>query len=45
MKKIYNQPELEIIVLEEEVISTASFNVTYDPNGDLGNPDVDKWEW
>lgn len=45
MKKIYNQPELEIIILEEEVISTTSFTVTYDPNNDLGNPDVDTWGW
>ena len=44
MKKIYNQPELEIIVLEDEVISTAS-NILYDPNGDLDNPAPNEWEW
>ncbi len=44
MKKIYNQPELEIIVLEEELISTAS-TIIYDPDGDLDNQNVDTWAW
>lgn len=44
MKKIYNQPELEIIVLEDEVISTAS-DISFDPNGDLDNPAPNEWSW
>lgn len=44
MKKIYNQPEVEIIVLEEEVISTAS-NIIFGSTDDLDNPNPDQWEW
>lgn len=44
MKKVYNQPEVEVIVIEEEVIATASTNVVFDPENILGG-DADKWLW
>lgn len=44
MKKIYNQPELEIVVMEEELISTASNVVNADPNG-IMDGNADTWEW
>lgn len=39
MRKNYNQPEVEIILIVEETVSTASV-VTYDPDG-LLNGDAD----
>ena len=44
MKKMYNQPELEIVVMEEELISTASVVVNADPDGIMSGK-ADAWEW
>ena len=42
MKKIYNQPEIEVIVMEEEEITTAGASVNFDPHGLLGGK-ADDW--
>lgn len=42
MKKIYNQPELEIVVMEEELISTASTAVV---NAEYFGDDVNCDNW
>ena len=43
MKKIYNQPEIELVVIEEELISTASNVVNAEYFGD--DVTCDAWEW
>lgn len=42
MKKTYNQPEIEVIVMEQEEITTAGASVNYDPHG-LLNGKADEW--
>lgn len=42
MKKIYNQPEIEVIIMEEEEITTAGASVKFDPNDLLGGK-ADDW--
>ena len=49
MKKIYNQPKLNIVTIEEEVAIAAStstvYNIGFD-GGDYNAPTYsDEWEW
>ena len=45
MKKTYIELELDVISLAaEDVITTSPTNV-YDPNGMIGNPKNETWEW
>lgn len=44
MKKIYNQPEIELVVIEEENISTASVVVGGKEFFGEGVT-ADTWEW
>ena len=42
MKKIYNQPEWKVSLMEEEDVITAS-NYTYGDDENFGSSDA--WEW
>ena len=42
MKKIYNQPEIEVIVMEEEEITTAGASVKFDLEG-LLDGEAENW--
>lgn len=42
MNKIYTQPEIEMVLFEEEDIMAASGNSTFDPEDILGG-NADKW--
>ena len=42
MKKLYNQPEIEVVIIEQEEITTAGASVNYDPHGLLGG-NADEW--
>lgn len=44
MKKLYNQPEIEVVIIEREEISTADVSVVFDPENLLGGK-ADNWEW
>jgi len=44
MKKIYCQPEWELLVVQEDVL-TASGDYDFDPDGFLEKDSVDNWEW
>lgn len=44
MNKIYINPEIEIVLFEEEDIMTQSTNESFDPEGILGG-NADKWPW
>lgn len=43
MKKVYNQPEIELVVIEEENISTAS--VVFGKEVFDERVTADTWEW
>ena len=43
MKKVYNQPEIELVVIEEELISTASVVFGNEVFGE--GVTADTWEW
>lgn len=45
MKKIYNQPEWKLSVVEEDVItSSGDGDYSYGSN-DMFNSEADSWEW
>lgn len=47
MKKIYNQPELKIIAIEEQVaIATSTvYNVGFNGEDYNSNVSAEAWEW
>lgn len=44
MNKIYTNPEIEIVLFEEEDIMTASTTGKYDPENILGGEATNWWE-
>ena len=43
MKKNYNQPEWEILLMEEDMVRTSG-SYGFD-DGDFGGNDGEDWEW
>ena len=45
MKKIYSQPELELFVLTEDIVSTSG-TYTFTDEGDFStNGNIQNWGW
>jgi hypothetical protein len=44
MKKIYNQPEWKVSLMQEEDVITSSGEIKYGSD-DMFNSDAESWEW